>query len=63
MNINPDDISFKLSDGFDNLKKFKGYNKQLFVIHADYHEPDTSFGVINSPVSWCSIEASLINAI
>jgi len=35
MNINPDDISFKLSDGFDNLRKFKDYNKPLFVIHAD----------------------------
>ena len=35
MNINPDDISFQLSDGFDNLRKFKFYNKPLFVIHAD----------------------------
>ena len=35
MNINPDEISFKLSDGFDNLRKFKLYNKPLFVIHAD----------------------------
>jgi len=35
MNINPDEISFKLSDGFNNLKKFKRYNKPLFIIHAD----------------------------
>ena len=35
MNINPDEISFNLSDGFDNLRKFKIYNKPLFIIHAD----------------------------
>ena len=35
MNINPDDISFELTDGFENLKKFKSYKKPLFIIHAD----------------------------
>ena len=35
MNVNPDDISFELSDGFENLKKFKNYKKPLFIIHAD----------------------------
>ena len=35
MNISPDVISFKLSDGFENLKKIKDYNKPLLIIHAD----------------------------
>ena len=35
MNINPNDISFNLSDGFENLKKFKKYKKPLLIIHAD----------------------------
>ena len=35
MNINPDDISFRLSDGFENLIKFKNYTKPIFIIHAD----------------------------
>ena len=35
MQINPNDINFKLSDGFENLKKFKAYKKPLLIIHAD----------------------------
>ena len=35
MNINPDSIDFKLSDGFENLKKFRRYEKPLLLIHAD----------------------------
>jgi len=35
MNINPDDISFELTDGFENLQKFKKFKKPLFIIHAD----------------------------
>lgn len=35
MNIDPNDISFSLVDGFDNLKKFKKYKKPLLIIHAD----------------------------
>tara|TARA_B100001964_G_C14186830_1_gene579016 strand:+ start:303 stop:1055 length:753 start_codon:yes stop_codon:yes gene_type:complete len=38
MNINPSDINFKLEDGFENLKKFKQYDKPLYVIHADLDE-------------------------
>ena len=35
MNINPEDISFSLKDGFENLDKLKSYSKALLVIHAD----------------------------
>ena len=35
MNINPEDISFTLKDGFENLDKIKHYSKALLVIHAD----------------------------
>ena len=35
MGIKPDSISFELSDGFENLKKFKKYTKPLLIIHAD----------------------------
>ena len=34
-NINPIDINYNESDGFENLKKLKSYSKPLFVIHAD----------------------------
>ena len=34
-NIDPDTIGFKLTDGFENLRKFKQYSKPLYVIHAD----------------------------
>ena len=34
-NINPLDINYNESDGFENLKKLKSYSKPLFVIHAD----------------------------
>ena len=29
MNINPEDIDFKLEDGFQNLSKFKNYKKSV----------------------------------
>ena len=35
MGINAEHINFDLSDGFENLKKFKSYTKPLLVIHAD----------------------------
>ena len=35
LGINPKDINYKLEDGFENLKKFKKYNKPLLVIHSD----------------------------
>jgi len=36
--VNPKDINFKLSDGFNNLKKIKGFKKPLLIIHADMDE-------------------------
>ena len=38
MNINPNDIDFKLEDGFENLKKIKEYRKPLLVIHSELDE-------------------------
>ena len=35
MQIDPNDIDFKLEDGFMNLEKLKNYKKPLFIIHAD----------------------------
>ena len=35
MNINPETISFKLEDGFNNLSKIKQFTKPLLIIHAD----------------------------
>ena len=35
LNLMQINIDFKLSDGFDNLKKFKSYDKPLLIIHAD----------------------------
>lgn len=32
--LNPDDLNFKLSDGFNNLSKAKNFEKPLFIIHA-----------------------------
>jgi len=37
-NIDPDDINFKLEDGFENLKKLQKYKKPLLIIHADLDE-------------------------
>jgi len=38
MGINPKSINYKLEDGFENLRKFKKYNKPLLVIHSDLDE-------------------------
>ena len=35
VNITPESISFKLSDGFENLVKIQKYIKPLLIIHAD----------------------------
>ena len=35
MNINPESVSYSLSDGFENLKKIKKYKKPIYFIHAD----------------------------
>ena len=34
-NINPSDINYSESDGFENLKKLKSYSKPLLIIHAE----------------------------
>ncbi len=36
--VNPEDINFDLSDGFDNLKKIKLFKKPFLIIHADMDE-------------------------
>ena len=36
--LNPQDINFSLSDGFDNLKKIKYFKKPFLIIHADMDE-------------------------
>ena len=38
MNINPVDVNFTLTDGFQNLKKLKNYKGKLLIIHADLDE-------------------------
>ena len=35
MNIDPESISYKLSDGFNNLSKIQNYKKPILVIHSD----------------------------
>tara|TARA_B100001094_G_scaffold171817_1_gene166117 strand:+ start:3075 stop:3824 length:750 start_codon:yes stop_codon:yes gene_type:complete len=35
MNIKPEDIAFKLTDGFNNLEKIKSFSKPLLIIHAE----------------------------
>jgi len=38
MNIDPESMDFSLEDGFNNLEKFKSYNKPLYIIHSDLDE-------------------------
>ena len=38
LNINPDSISYKPEDGFNNLDKISSYTKPLYIIHADLDE-------------------------
>ena len=38
LNINPDSISYKPEDGFNNLEKISSYTKPLYIIHADLDE-------------------------
>ena len=36
--VNPKEINFNLSDGFNNLEKIKRFKKPLLIIHADLDE-------------------------
>ena len=36
--VDPESINFKLSDGFNNLKKIKSFLKPFLIIHADMDE-------------------------
>ena len=36
--LDPEEINFSLSDGFDNLKKIKYFKKPFLIIHADMDE-------------------------
>ena len=38
MNIDAENIQYSLPDGFQNLKKIKGYKKSICFIHADLDE-------------------------
>ena len=35
LNINPEEVNFKLEDGFMNLSKLRAYKGPLLIIHAD----------------------------
>ena len=38
LNVDPNLIDYKTSDGFDNLNKISSYTKPLYIIHADLDE-------------------------